>query len=243
MMSTTPVAAMILLGLVASRMEAQGLSFEVTSVKLHNPAEKSLTYQSGPERFSMTVRPFDLIRMAYDVEIDRLLNAPEWTQNFYDIQATAGKESDKAEIKLMLQSLLGDRFGLKVHRETREMSGYVLIVDKNGPKLPPPRNDASLKDQGSIGFETGEIRAYGVTMKRLALGLAIQQKMPVVDETRIEGHYDLRLRFDDGSAADSGSTASGSIFTALREVGLRLEAKKLPVDVMLVDRIDRPTEN
>ena len=95
----------------------------------------------------------------------------------------------------------------------------------------------------------GEIWARGATMKNVARGLWLELQSPVIDETKLEGHYDFRIRFDENrelaDASDSGATkpAAGAIFTALREIGLKLEARKIPVDVLVIESAERPSDN
>jgi Protein of unknown function (DUF3738) len=137
-----------------------------------------------------------------------------------------------------LFSMQGCLDHLKLHRETRPMPGYLLVVDKNGPRLPPPRTDVPAESDGVIQIGDG-IWARGVPMSHLAYGLTLSIGQPVVNATKIEGHYDLKLQFDDGD--DAG--AIGSIFPALHEIGLKLERRKVPVEVLVIDSAERPSAN
>jgi uncharacterized protein (TIGR03435 family) len=125
----------------------------------------------------------------------------------YDISAKAEGAADAHQIRMMLQTLLAERFQLKFHRETRTISGYVLSVDKGGPKLPPAKTDVAQDSEGEIQVGGG-ILATDATIKRLAQGLWVELGAPVIDQTGIGGHYDLRLRFDDSNVTGT-ATATG----------------------------------
>jgi uncharacterized protein (TIGR03435 family) len=153
----------------------------------------------------------------------------------------------------MLQALLVDRFRLKLHRETKTMSGYVLSVDKGGAKLPPPKADAPPDSHGVIQMGGGEFWARGATMDTLAGALRLELGVPVVDGTKIEGHYNFKLKFEeenpelveepDDAAGPARLAPSGSIFTALHKLGLKLDPRKLPLEVFVIDSAERPSAN
>ena len=189
---------------------------------------------------------------AYELEDYQVEGGPAWVQtDWYDVQAKAASASTAKQIRLMTQPLLADRFKLKLHRETKIMSGYVLTVDKNGPKLPAPRTDMPLDSPGVIQIGGGAIWSRGSTMKHVATGLWLELGSPVLDQTAIEGHYDFTLRFEEGNpqlagpdpAASAAKGNVGSIFSALHEFGLKLEARKLPIEVLVIDGVERPSEN
>jgi uncharacterized protein (TIGR03435 family) len=154
-----------------------------------------------------------------------------------------GGGADSQQIRLMMQTLLADRFQLRVHGETRAIEGYVLSVDKGGPKLPPARTDVP-PDSQIVQYGPGRIVSRGGDIKDLALSLEIPLGRLVVDETKVEGNYDFRLQFDDselkGAVTDS---ALGSLFGAVHEIGLKLEAKKIRMEALVIDSVERPSEN
>jgi uncharacterized protein (TIGR03435 family) len=219
---------------------AHAQSFDVASIKPSPPERPGgFPFRLGPSTFSMQGRLYDLIQQAYDVKPYQIADGPPWMQSeWYDVLAKAGTDAGSHQIRLMLQTLLADRFHLKLHRETRMTAGYVLIVDKNGPKLPPPRTDVPPDSEGVIQIGGG-IWARGASLSHIAYGLTLTMGQPVVDETKIEGHFDVRLRFEDGN--DAGAIAS--IFPALHEVGLKLEARKVPIEVLVIDSAERPSAN
>src|SRR5579864_2956247 len=119
---------------------AQPPRFEVASIKPHDPNAMSRRLQMEPDRLAMGGTLRLLIMQAYDVHNDQVEGGPPWAQtDSYDVQAKAPRASTKAELRAMLQTLLADRFQLKLRRETRTVAGYILSVDKGGPKLPPPK--------------------------------------------------------------------------------------------------------
>ena len=189
-----------------------------------------------------------LIEQAYEVEDYQLAGGPTWgATDWYEVLAKADGAPGTHQVRVMLQQLLAERFQLKLHRETRMMAGYVLSVDKGGPKLPAPKTELPPDSPGVIQVGGGLLWVRGGTLGRLATGLRLELGKPVVDETKIEGKYDLRLRFDDSEAMGTGPGAAptgvGSVFSALHEIGLKLEAQKVPIDVLVIDGAERPSEN
>ena len=166
--------------------------------------------------------------------------------------------------RLMLQALLAERFKLKVSHSSKELPIYALVVAKNGPKLTQsadtgggPRPGGPGRMQMNIGG--GDITASAMTMSNLADLLGRQLGRKVVDKTELQGRYDFTLHWTPeraaqapGAPADGGSgsaapppDASGpSLFTALQEqLGLKLESQKGPVETLIVDSIEKPSEN
>src|SRR5882724_2487971 len=118
----------------------QSLAFEVASVKPATQGCMGNPRPIGPNSFTICSALKFLIMFAYDLEDYQVADGPAWVQSeFYDVKAKAAAVSSSREIRLMLQALLAERFHLKLNREVRTMAGYVLIADRNGPKLPPPK--------------------------------------------------------------------------------------------------------
>jgi uncharacterized protein (TIGR03435 family) len=230
---------------LAIALQAQPpLAFEAASIKPSPPERPQFPYRFGPS-FSMQARLWDLILQAYDIQRYQIAGGPEWIQSqWFQVQAKAAGEPDKDQIRLMLQTLLAERFQLKFHRETRTMSGFVLSVDKGGPKLPSARTDMPPDSKGVIQMGDG-IWSRGSTIQNLAVGLNLELGQPVLDQTNIKGNYDFKLQFDDGPemAAPGKSTSFGSVFTAIHEIGLKLDAQKVPIEVLVIDIAQKPSEN
>ena len=150
----------------------------------------------------------------------------------------------------MLQSLLADRFQLKVHREPKEMPVYALVVGKNGPKFHASAPDADPIIH--IGF-TGTNNEYALvtmpkgTMSGLANLLGVVDGRPVLDKTGLDGIWNIKLYSTPEYKMGRGgelNTAEISIFTAVQEqLGLRLDAQKGMVEVLTVDHVEKPSEN
>lgn len=220
-------------------------AFDAASIKLTPSDGSGIPFRVGPNRLSTRGVFGTLIMLAYQVTGYQVAGGPGWTWSAsYDVQGEAGGDADSHQIRLMLRRLLADRFQLKLHRETRMIAGYVLDVDKGGPKLPPARTDVPPDDQVVQPIRGGGIQSRGSPIKSLAIVLGMQLGKPVVDETKIEGNYDFRLRFADSNPT-SVSTPSefASIFEAIHEIGLKLEAKKIPLEVLVIDSVERPSEN
>jgi uncharacterized protein (TIGR03435 family) len=141
--------------------------------------------------------------------------------------------------QLMLQALLADRFALKVHHETKDLPIYELTVAKGGCKMKQTAPDSS---GGNAVYSSGKITAHSVSVESLAVNLSFTVGRVIVNKTGLEGGYDLTLEY-----APDGADASDkrpSIFTALEEqLGLKLVPAKGPVDVIVVDHVERPSEN
>jgi uncharacterized protein (TIGR03435 family) len=189
----------------------------------------------------------------------RVLGGPGWLNSAkFDIEAKADESVDAEMQKLdsdagrlqkqkMLQALLAERFALKTHVETRELPIYALVVAKNGPKL-----EKSKANGTSINWRTGQITVQGSdsTVGLLAEQLTKVLDRVVVDKTGIQGRFAISLNWtpDDGAAANSSGsladTSGPSVFTAIQEqLGLKLVSQKGPVQVLVIDHVEMPTEN
>jgi uncharacterized protein (TIGR03435 family) len=221
---------------------------------------------NDPETYSARyVTLASLILRAYGLR-NYQLSGPGWMDSArYDIAAKVSAGATPAQFKVMLQNLLVDRFMLQVHYQKRDFSGYELSLAKGGLKLVDAVNLRNLSSPPKSGIakattEEGEgsindlvVRQYigriltgrSTTMSNLAdnLGFTLGD-VPVVDVTGLTDPYDLVLPYDPPVAKLSDEPSSfPSLFTVLRAVGLNLEAKKVPLDVLVVDRIQQtPTE-
>lgn len=163
-----------------------------------------------------------------------------------------------------IQALLVDRFQLKAHRDTKEMAIYALVAAKSGPKLKEAKADdrptEGFKDAGArrgpgMRMGRGQIMGQMVPMQFLAQVLSQQLGRTVVDKTGLTGNYDFTLEWTPDQAQGGGfpgepkdgtppAEPGPSIFTAIQEqLGLRLESQKGPVDILVIDRVEKPSEN
>jgi uncharacterized protein (TIGR03435 family) len=200
----------------------------------------------------------------------RVVGAPEWMRSEkYDIVARIDEADmaawqdpakQKEMLHAMMQSLLAERCRMEAHREKREKPEYALVVAKGGPKLQVAKSVAAAAivgehpgagavpgGGGMVVFGTGgSMQLYGASVETLAIVLSNMAGRPVVDKTGLTGRYDIKLdMLPQGPPAADGSQDGGpSIFTVVREqLGLRLEAMKGAVETLVIDRVERPTEN
>ena len=220
-------------------------AFEVATVRVAKGDANDGSW-SMPGTGSFTARNLPLTRLmmlAYGVNDDQIANKPAWLESdLFDVAAkpAAGVALSREELKPRLQALLEERFHLVTHTEIRQMPGYALVVAKSGAKLQPTRG---AKFPGyRLNVSDGELNGLNWSMPFLAGLLQHPAGRPVVDKTGLAGSYDIKVDF-----APEGSTDSAlpSIFTALEEtLGLRLEAAKVPVAFVVIDRVERvPVEN
>ena len=193
-----------------------------------------------------------MIRSAYGVLLeDQIVGLPGWAKSDR-IAVQAKMDADTAaaldklpplerwkQMQLMLQAMLADRFALKAHRESRELPIYVLTVAAGGSKM---KKTAADNLGGNANYASGKVTAHETSVEALAANLSFAVGRPIVNKTGLEGGYDFALDY-----APEGADASDprpSLFTALEEqLGLKLVPSKGPVDVIVVDHIERPTEN
>jgi bla regulator protein blaR1 len=239
-------------------------AFEVASVKPTRPDDlRGSTYGFNPGGLEVTNGTLKgLIQMAYDVPAFQISGGPGWINSErYSISAkteAASQDIDRqkriAETRQRLQTLLADRFRLRVHRETKEIPEYTLVIAKNGAKLTEAAQAPERRGEG-IRAGCGQMTGTRATMANLAFALTRQMGRPVLDRTGLEGKYDFQVDWapDGACAGPPGGAGTDmppapsdgpSIFTALQErLGLKLEATKGPVEVVVIDRVERPAEN
>jgi len=217
--------------------------FEVASVKPHSSTEgpPHVSVARDPGRLTytnITVRV--LIREAYGLKVYPLSRGPDaLSTDRYDLTAKLSPDASKEQRMLMLQALLAERFKLIVHREAKELPIYTLVAGNGGPKFRAVEDDGSAPEVGSGGGH--QIKAHHISMKLLAATLQGWIGDAVVDATGLAGLYDLNMDFNvDESTSSEGPT----IFEALqRQLGLKLEAGKGPVEVVVIDHIEKPSAN
>ena len=186
-----------------------------------------------------------LIRSAYDIQSFQLEGGPAWLDSdAYDIAATTGDSADIShdQYRALLKAMLADRFHLKVHWETREGTVYALILAKSGAKLtesPDPSKQPGLNTNRQ--HHQGRMTANNAPVSYLSSNLGNQLGRPVVDKTGLQGKYDWTLVWDPDPSEDS---TMPTLFTAVQEqLGLKLDPQKGPVETLVIDSVDRPSEN
>ncbi len=225
---------------------AQPSAFDVASVKptQHGRTPDGWSRSSAdipsPGRFEAVNSSLDeLIRFAYQVK-DYQVSGPNWLNDddeCFDIAAKAPPDTPKPLIRAMLQTLLAERFKLALHRETRTLPVYALVKGKTGAKLPEARSDPG---HGSTTTSGGTMTAKHVSMTEFAYQLSRNLGRPVYDQTGIEGSFDFTLQYDERE----GGYRSGLAAAVQEQLGLRLEPTKGPVEMLVIDHIEKvPTEN
>ena len=225
---------------------------------------------AGPpptDRVHLIVPISTLIALAYNLPVDsgnRILAGPGWLRqdiDQFEIQAKIEASEyavmqkmtpaqQRERVALMEQSLLADRFRLKVHFETREMPVHALVVAKSGAKLNPAKNEESSRISTLGNAQGSEMTAIGVTMEQFVVSPLLAGPAggrPVVDQTGLKGAFDFTLKWTPDQLAASAAAAGGdepSFFTAIREqLGLMLVPSKAPTEVIVIDHIEQPSAN
>jgi len=242
----TALLSCMIFAAVAAFGQIETLRFEVASVKTNTSGSGSSRTSSTTGQLTITNRSLkELIEMAYTVQ-DFQISAPDWLGSAkFDIVAKIPAGAQKDQRPAMMQALLAERFHLAVHRESKEMPAYALVVAKSGPKLQQVEpGGTSMNDNESNNSR--RITAERASMAVLAETLARIVEHPVVDRSGLQGVYSLKLQYTpDNSKSDGPDAAGPSIYAALEEqLGLKLQTQKLPVEIIVVDYVERvPTEN
>jgi uncharacterized protein (TIGR03435 family) len=185
-----------------------------------------------------------LIRQAFQVQDARIAGTPAWVDtDRYDIEAKTGspEKISREQMGPLMQNLLAERFHLKFHRETRELTVGALVVAKGGPKLKVKADGDSNSMNTSGGGKRSKLMGTAVSMEGLASYVGNRLGRIVVDGTGLSESYGFTLEWAPDETVDS---AVPSLITALSEqLGLRVETRKSPVEVLVIDSIARPSEN
>jgi uncharacterized protein (TIGR03435 family) len=194
-----------------------------------------------------------LILEAYRLRPHQIIGGPEWLDaNEYEIDARSEGAAAPEELRLMLQALIKDRVAFSFHRDTRQMTVYALIIDKGGPKIRPLTDTAEKRPVAFPGFrgdleDLADLIGVQLSIPPPGLGadparpnVATGPPAPVVDFTGLHGIYEINL--------DLKPEIAGDVFTSWQRFlqehcGLKLESRKSPVPVLVIDSVSKPTEN
>ena len=261
-------AALILLimtpavfGQAAGTPAAKVPEFEVAEIKVNksvNPGQGKARVLPGG-RFEMpnsTIKR--LIVAAYNVHESTITGGPPWLESDrFDIVAKAPPGTPRETLFLMLQSLLAERFKLTIHREERPLTVYALVVGKGGPRLQKPSGGEMTCDWIMPGNGRVQRECKNMTMRELASSIPnwamAHVDVPVVDLTDIQGAYDFRMEWSvpanpgaegRGDVPITTDNGGATLFDAMSQIGLKLERRKHPISVIVIDHVDRlPTVN
>lgn len=252
-----------LLTMAAGSFVLRGQEFEAASIKPSAPApigQFRVGIQMLPGgRISMTgVTVKIMIQQSYGVRDFQVVGGPSWLgSERYDIVAKPEGSANQEQVKLMTQALLKDRFKLQFHRETKELPTYSLVVAKGGPKF--KESEVEKASDGPRGAQVrigrGQVDLQGAPVAALANQLGQALGRAVNDKTELAGNYDMKLQWTPdesqgsvrplgGEAPPPSDTSGVSVFTALQDqLGLKLESTKGPVEILVIDRAEKASEN
>jgi uncharacterized protein (TIGR03435 family) len=234
-------------------------SFEVATIKPSKPDQPGKAFLVRGNRFStINTTMSELICFAYDVQQKQIVGGPDWiTTDKFDIaaQPDVPGSPNRQQLKAMVQKLLADRFQLKFHRDKKELSAYLLTVGKSGPKL--NQNDSNPNGLPGLFFrQLGYLTVQNATMTDFTqLMQSAVLDRPVVDQSGLQGRWDFVLKWTPDESQFGGmgvkvpppsdaTDAPPPLFTAIQEqIGLKLDAGKAPVEVLALDRVEKPSEN
>ena len=238
--------------------DAPAPAFDVASVKTSQPGtggeqRRRQNIQVSPG--TVTMRNTSLkacIRWAWHVT-DFQVSGPDWLDSQrYEIAGKATGPATEDQLRLMMQALLQERFKLAVHRQTKELSAYALVVGKNGPKV----HESTTEGESSIDINQ---RQLSVNVQRTPVSQLVEMmsnilRAPVIDMTGLTGRYDITLNVAkyaadmaaQGKSMDSAPADPLALISMIlqEEFGLKLEARKMPLDLVIVDHAEKsPVEN
>ena len=175
---------------------------------------------------------------------DRIAGGPEWIDSDrFQIAARASEPAGQSVLDAMLQTLLAERFRLKLRREIRKRDAFVLELAKKGPKLEP-----STKPPGSYRNLHGRMEAASVTMGQFTDALSRELGTPVIDRTGLSGAFNFTLVWNPDSprtfelGTGAASDADGELFYAIRQqLGLTLKERRMPIEVLVIDHAEKPS--
>ena len=239
------------------------LKFEVASLKPSPPdgggRPGGIRPAAGGQRYEATNCPLKLmIQVAYRVKGEQIVGGPGWIDSqLFDMQGIAARPSNGDELHVMLMNLLVERCHLQFHKDKKEMAMYALTVDKGGPHMTPHEAANSRDtwiDQTLNNIVQMKLKATSTPMDYFAFRLSTLMDRPVVNLTNLPGDYDFNLEYTadlppglsentklNGEPID---TSGPNVFAAVKQqLGLNLKTQRGPVDIIVIDRIEKPVEN
>ena len=225
--------------------------FEVATIKPSPPDWHSSGFKSEGRRIWCENETVDsIIAFAYGIHPKQIVGGPAWLgMDYYTADGFADVvgEPNYRQMEGMYRALLASRFNLAFHHETRELSAFVIRLGKGDAKLAKSLGDPKgLPDTTFTEWNSQAItfRGTNATMADVTWNMGMALDKPVVDQTGLTGRYDFVLRWAPDTTRPDDPNAPPSVFTAMQEqLGLKLEATKAPVDVLVIDHVDRPSPN
>lgn len=226
-------------------------AFDAVSIKLNTSGAQARSFRRGPGQLAATnVTVRHVMWNAYGIQDFQIVGGPGWLgTDRFDIVARAEGNPPPDQMRQMLRTMLADRFKLVVHRATQQLPIYALVLARPGgspgPSLRPAGSECADGARGGLacGFTVGNgsIASRNATMERIAAELVGFAGRQVIDRTGLTGSYDVELRWSPELQPDASLP---SLFTALQEqLGLKLESARGPVVVVVIDSVEKPTED
>lgn len=262
------VTRQLFLSIAAVGVAMAQQSFEVATIKPNADNDHRVMFRIMPGGgFSATGTTVKmLIMQAFNVKDFQVTGGPGWmSSDRFDINAKGGGDGGRPSpeaFRPMLQALLAERFGLKFHKETKEVPVYALVAGKGPHKMKASETPAGggPEQRGMMRIGRGQANLQGATLAGLAQLLSQQLGRPVIDKTGIEGRFDVEMHwtpepgqgggpFGGGAppppeAAASADGGGPSIFTAVQEqLGLKLDSQRGTVEILIIDNVSKPTDN
>jgi uncharacterized protein (TIGR03435 family) len=225
-------------------------SFEVAAIKPSNPNDTGDGFHLDGRQIYIENQTLEkLLLFAYGVHPKQVVDGPEWlATERYDIKGVpdAPGQPSLKQMQEMVQKLLADRFALKFHREQRELSVYAITVAKGEPKLTKNTTnpDGQMDENGSGSGTSTSLKFTNTSMSEFGMVMQFMGDRPMVDRTGLAGRYDFVLRYTYDETKVTDPNAPPGLFTAIQEqLGLKLDAVKAPAEVLVVDKVERPSAN
>jgi uncharacterized protein (TIGR03435 family) len=224
-------------------------AFEAVTVKPNTTGSGGSSSNGNRSQILMVNQTLKrLVERAYNVKPFQV-TGPEWMENVhFDIAAKYPENTRNEDRPAMLRTLLEDRFKLATHSEARQMPGYTLVVGKGGLKIKPVETDKDGGTDSNSSNNSVTLKVTAISMGELADYLARRVGSAVIDSTGVEGAYTFELHWaldaSNTGAVDRGADEFAAIQDAIGTLGLHLQAQKVPVQMVVVDHVERvPTEN
>ena len=223
--------------------------WEVVTVRPSDPNARNDTFDVRGRHVVIENQPVEvMLMMAYGMQKNQIVGAPEWVRTErFDVDGVPDVEGkpNLRQFQSLVRKLLTERFRLKTHTEQREMPVFALRVAKGGTKIAKSTGDPNgLPREDGEGGSIRTCRFANTSMADLALYLLIDVDRPVVDQTGLQGRYDFQLKWSRDEVTTADPNAPPGLFTAIQEqIGLKLEPVKAETDVLVVDKVERPSAN
>jgi uncharacterized protein (TIGR03435 family) len=216
-------------------------AFEVASVKRVRDYSPIATMNGDISHGRLTLNNAhirQMIAVAYEIQSVRIEGGPGWidSDQFQIVARAEDPETTDKQVRVMLQSLLEDRFQLRIHRETKLLPSYTLRTAAGGAKLEHAQEEGTDRCDRTMEGGIYELVCRHVQIVTLTNALALMLRGPVVDQTGLTGDYDFTLSWE------SDDMYSG-VPDAMEKFGLKLEMKKVPTEVIVIDSVERPSDN